>query len=375
MNVAILYGGKSGEHEISLLSATAIWKNISRMHNVTLIGISKSGKWYLQGKTLAKKVFESGEDLSIIEKAENEVFVVPSGKTKAFRTATKTLNIDVVFPVLHGSYGEDGKIQGLFEMADIAYVGCGVLSSSVTMDKEKAKQIAETVGVKVVPYICIRRRELNNSFVYDEIVKNAIEKLGFPLFVKPSSAGSSNGATKASNEKSLSYALMEAFLWDDKVLIEKAMNVREIECSVTGNSLIASEENDNDLVKAYIPGEILPTHEFYDFDAKYNDPDGADFKIPADLSVDMTETIRSTAVKVYKALDCSGLSRVDFFIDKETGELYFNEINSMPGFTAISMFPKMCGKADVPFGALIDLLLDEAVSVYKAKENVKVSRE
>ena len=241
------------------------------------------------------------------------------------------------------------------------------------MDKEKTKIIAEAAGIKTVPYICMKRCDLNNSQRYDEIFQRAIDTLGFPLFVKPCCAGSSNGSSKAASPKELSFALMEAFCWDNKVLIEKAINAKEVECSVTGNS-VTSTGNETDTVKAYIPGEILPTHTFYDFDAKYNDPDGAKLQIPADLSVDMTETVRSTAVKVYKAMDCSGLSRVDFFIDKDTNELYFNEINTMPGFTKISMFPKMCGAAGLDFPSLANLLIDEAVLQYTDKSNIQTKR-
>ena len=223
------------------------------------------------------------------------------------------------------------------------------------MDKEKTKQVLETCGIAVVPYICMKRCDMLDSNRYDQLFNKAIESFGFPLFVKPCCAGSSNGASKAENPKQLSFALMEAFEWDDKVLIEKGINAREI-------------------VKAYIPGEILPTHTFYDYDAKYKDPNGAGLQIPADLSPDMIETIRSEAVKAYKALDTEGLSRVDFFIDKDTNDLYFNEINTMPGFTPISMFPKMCEKAGLEFTQLTELLIDEAIARYKSKSRIQTSR-
>ena len=248
------------------------------------------------------------------------------------------------------------------------------MASALTMDKEKTKLVVEASGIPVVPYVCIKRSDLNDSVLYDEIFQNVIDKLGFPLFVKPCCAGSSNGASKATNKRELSFALMEAFSWDDKVLVEKSINAREIECSVTGNSVTSSYDNDFEEVKAYIPGEIHPTHTFYDFDAKYNDPNGADLLIPADISTDMMETVRSTAVKVYKCLDGAGLSRVDFFIDRVTGELYFNEINTMPGFTPISMFPKMCEKAGLDFESLTNLLLEEALRRYDSKHLLQTSR-
>ncbi len=375
MNIAIIYGGRSGEHEISLISAASIARAVGKNHSVTLIGITKKGEWYLQDSEEYERICkELDSPLTITEKPENAISVIPAGKKNAFRTADKTLSIDVVFPALHGTYGEDGTIQGLLDMADIAYVGCSTMSSSLTMDKEKTKIVAEAYGIKVVPYICMKRCDLNDSQRYDEMFQRAIDTLEFPLFIKPCCAGSSNGGSKAQTPKEFSFALMEAFSWDDKVLIEKAINAKEVECSVTGNSVTAAAGSETDSVKAYIPGEILPTHTFYDFDAKYNDPDGAKLKIPADISADMIETVRSTAVKIYKAMDGSGLSRVDFFIDRDTNELYFNEINTMPGFTPISMFPKMCGEAGLDFPQLTNLLIDEAVSRHSEKSKLQTSR-
>ena len=375
MNIAVLYGGRSGEHEVSLVSAAAVARGLGKNHSVILIGIAQDGRWYLQSKAEYTRICkEENAPLKIDANPKNEVFVVPAGKKKCFKTAKETLEIDIVFPVLHGSYGEDGTIQGLFEMADIAYVGCGTMASALAMDKEKTKQIVESSGIRIVPSICMKRCDLNDSNRYDELCKKAIDTLGFPLFVKPCCAGSTNGVNKAENAKELSYALMEAFSWDDKVLIEKAINAREIECSVTGNAVSFSMENEAEIVTAYIPGEITPNHTFYDFDAKYNDPNGARLKIPADLSIDMEETVRSTAAKIYRTLDCSGLSRVDFFIDRETGDLYFNEINTMPGFTPISMFPKMCAEAGVHFEALLERLILQGLLRYKAKNALQTSR-
>lgn len=374
MNIALLYGGRSGEHEISLISAAAIARAVGENHSVTLIGITHEGKWYLQETAEYERICKNTkEPLSITENEANAICVIPGGGKNALCTAQKALDIDVVFPALHGTYGEDGTIQGLLDMADIPYVGCATLSSALTMDKEKTKIVAEAAGVKIVPYICMKRCDLNDSQRYDEIFQRAIDTLGFPLFIKPCCAGSSNGSSKVTSPKEFSFALMEAFSWDDKVLIEKAINAKEVECSVTGNS-VTSAGNETDTVKAYIPGEILPTHTFYDFDAKYNDPDGAVLRIPAELSADMIETIRSTAVKVYKTTDASGLSRVDFFIDKDTNELYFNEINTMPGFTQISMFPKMCEAAGLDFPSLTNLLIDEAVMRYADKSKLQTKR-
>lgn len=375
MNIALIYGGRSGEHEISLISAASIARGIDKKNTVTLIGITKDGTWFLQNESEYNRICKDKDaSLKIEESDENKIYVVPGGKNKAFRTINGSLNIDVVFPALHGTYGEDGTIQGLLDMADIPYIGCSTMASALTMDKEKTKQILKSSEIPVVPYICIKRCDLNNSQRYDEIFQRCIDELGFPLFIKPCCAGSSNGANKAENAKEFSFYLMEAFSWDDKVLVEKSINAREIECSVTGNSTTANPNCEAETVRAYIPGEILPTHTFYDFDAKYNDPDGAKLLIPADISTDLIETVRSTAVRAYKALDCSGLSRIDFFIDRDTGELYLNEINTLPGFTSISMFPKMCEKAGLKFAELINLLIEEAILRYKAKSSLTTSR-
>ncbi|MBQ5473016.1 MAG: D-alanine--D-alanine ligase [Treponema sp.] len=375
MTVAVIYGGRSGEHEISLISAAAIARGIDKQHKVVLIGITKEGTWYLQNESEYERICkDTSASLSITETPENQIYISPAGKEHCFKTHTEALTVDVVFPALHGTYGEDGTIQGLLDMADIPYVGCGTMASSLTMDKEKTKQVLQAVGIPVVPYVCMKRTDMLDSRRYDQVFENAISTLGFPLFVKPCCAGSSNGASKATNPQELSFALMEAFSWDDKVLIEKAIPAQEIECSVTGNSTTADPNNDDEVVTAYIPGEILPTHVFYDFDAKYNDPNGARLAIPAEIKEKTLEKIRTIAVKAYCALDAAGLSRVDFFIDKETHQIYFNEINTMPGFTPISMFPKMCDAAGLEFTELTNLLLNEAVLRHQAKSKLQTSR-
>ena len=376
MNIAVIYGGRSGEHEVSLISAAAIANGISKENKVILIGITKSGKWYLQPDSEYERICKDTKAVLTIKEDEAKALtIVPAGGKHAFVAGGKPLDIDVVFPALHGTYGEDGTIQGLFEMADIPYVGCTHLSSAITMDKEKTKMIWQSVGLPVVPYVCIKRSVDLDSIVYDAVIEETEKELGYPMFVKPCCAGSSNGASKAKNRKELGYAIMEAFNWDDKVLVEKSLdNAREIECSVTGNSVTFPADNDDEAVVAYIPGEIVPNHDFYDFDAKYNDPDGANLLIPAELSENDLEKIRKTACAAYKVLDATGLSRVDFFIDKNTKQVYLNEINTMPGFTPISMFPKMCDAAGLKFEALVDLLIKEAVARYEAKNKLSTSR-
>ena len=376
MNIAVIYGGRSGEHEISLISAASIVRGIdTKKYNIILIGITKDGKWYLQDKSEYDRICaDTKAPLQIVTDDSKLISVIPGAKNKALMADGKAIDIDVIFPALHGTYGEDGTIQGLFEMIDIPYVGCTHISSAITMDKEKTKMIWQSVGLPVVPYVCMKRSTMLDSTIYDAVLDDTEKELGYPMFVKPCCAGSSNGASKATNRKELSFALMEAFQWDDKVLIEKSINAREVECSVTGNSVTFAPDKDNEAVVAYLPGEIVPTHTFYDFDAKYNDPDGATLRIPANLSENDIEKIRKTACAAYKSLDATGLSRVDFFIDKDTNAVYLNEINTLPGFTPISMFPKMCEAAGLGFNDLVDLLIDEAVLRLKAKDNLMTSR-
>jgi len=376
MNIAIIYGGRSGEHEVSLISAAAIARGVEKSNNIVLIGISKNGKWYLQDNSELERINkDSSSPLKIEEKEENLISIIPGNEKNAFTVNGKPLEIDVVFPALHGTYGEDGTIQGLFEMADIPYVGCTHISSAITMDKEKTKMIWQSVGLPVVPYVCMKRFVMMDSVLYDAFIEETEKELGYPMFVKPCCAGSSNGASKANNKKELGFAIMEAFQWDDKVLIEKSINnAREIECSVTGNSITGLPESETEDVIAYIPGEIAPSHDFYDFDAKYNDPDGAQLLIPAELSENDLEKIRKTAMAAYKTLDATGLARVDFFIDKGSNAVYLNEINTMPGFTPISMFPKMCDAAGLDFTNLIKMLIDQAIKKSESKNKLQTSR-
>lgn len=376
MNIALLFGGKSGEHEVSLLSASSVARNIdSKKFKVIPIGISKKGIWFLQSDEELERVRSNEKNsFSIIEDEKNIVSVIPGRGKNSFCVGSTALEIDAVFPCVHGTNCEDGILQGLLESAGIPYVGCSVAASALTMDKEKTKQIWQNAGLPVVPYFCVRRADLNDGAAYKKITEEAIAKFGFPLFIKPCNAGSSVGAAKVTNAQELAAALDEAFLWDNKVLIEKSIDVREIECSVTGNATIQNKKSACGKVAAYIPGEILPKHDFYDYDAKYIDPDGAILKIPAELPKAQIEEIRTLAQNAYKVLDCSGLSRVDFFIDKNSDELFLNEINVLPGFTSISMFPKMCEAGGLKYGELITLLIEEALEVFEQKQTLLTSR-
>ena len=374
MNIAVLFGGRSGEHEISLISAAAIIRGINKNHKIYLIGISKDGRWFLQDDSLLQNLLsDSSTKLTITEDEKNLVSILPGLKNKSFSVNGTSLEIDIAFPVLHGTYGEDGTIQGLFEMAAIPYVGSSHLSSAITMDKEKTKMILQSVGIPVVPYVCLKQNIIEDSVVYDAVIEDTENELGYPMFVKPRCAGSSNVANKANNRKELSFAIMEAFGWDNKVIIEKAVNAREIECSVTGNSVTGANQSDEDVV-AYIPGEIATSSVFYDYDTKYNDPNAAQLLIPASLSENDLEKIRKTACAVYKSLDITGLARVDFFIDKNTKAVYLNEVNTMPGFTPISMFPKMCDTAGLHFEELIELLIQEGLMRHNSKEKLQTQR-
>ena len=376
MTVTVIYGGKSGEHEISLVSAAAVTRNIDSKNTVQLIAITKDGRWFLQPQSEFERIkANSKASFKIIEDESQEVSVIPGGGSKrTFRAGSKILSSDVIFPVLHGPFGEDGTIQGLFEMVDVPYVGCTTLGSAITMDKEKTKVALAQAGIPVVPGICVRRSDLATANGYDTILERAQKELGFPLFVKPCAAGSSDGATLAKDLAHLNGAIIEAFLWDDKILIEKAVNAREIECSVTGNPTVDDDSCPAEKLTAYGPGEIAPKHDFYDYDAKYNDPDGADLLIPANLPEEKLEEVRTLAKKAFAALDLAGLSRVDFFIDKDTNKLYLNEINTMPGFTQISMFPKMCEAFGLDFTNLTNLLIDEAIARFKKTRNLQTSR-
>ncbi len=363
MNIAIIYGGKSSEHEVSINSASSVVRTIEKKHKVYLIGIAKNGKWYLQEDSERERLLENPKaKLRIKKRDASQVFITPGGGTKkALKSGDNFLPTDVVFPVLHGRFGEDGTIQGLFEMAEIPFVGGGVMATAISMDKEKTKIIWDYSGLPVTPYLTIRKYDWDNLKKQNEILLTLEKKFDYPVFVKPSRAGSSVGAGSAKNREDLMLQMKEAFLWDDKVLIETCIDAREIECSVTGNTEL----------KAYIPGEVIPGHDFYDYNAKYTDPNGAILKIPADLSDEQRKEIRETAIKAYEALDLSGLSRVDFFIDKNTGKLYLNEVNTIPGFTSISMFPKMCAASGLPYDQLIMHLLELAIKRFDNERNLK----
>lgn len=379
MTVAVLYGGKSGEHEVSLVSATSVVRAVNRtVHKIVLIGIAKNGVWYVQDESELERVLDDDKAvLSINCKVENTVYVVPGGGAHAAAGASNgalkrgdgsAIDADIVFPVLHGTYGEDGLVQGLLEMAELPYCGNGAESSALAMDKEKTKTVWQAKNLPVVPFVCICSGEYADKSILKEKLDGIERRFAYPMFVKPCSAGSSVGASKARNRAELENAVAQAFVWDEKILIETCIDAREIECSVTGDSVNVQS------IRSYTLGEIAPSHDFYDYEAKYTDPAGARLLIPAPLEKEQSQKIKQLAEKAYAVLDCSGLARVDFFVDKKTGDLYLNEINTMPGFTSISMFPKMCAHAGLKYSDLIELLLQQGLERFKRRRSLKTSR-
>ncbi|MBB6215579.1 D-alanine-D-alanine ligase [Anaerosolibacter carboniphilus] len=367
LNVAVVFGGKSGEHEVSLMSATSVIRAMNKeKYNIIPLGITKEGNWMLYNGPIEK--IESGEWEGISNKLLREdpkhnIFsVVPmGGEGMALSREGIPPNlgeqIDVIFPVLHGPFGEDGTIQGLFEMADIPYVGAGVLASAVGMDKVYTKKIFEMAGLPQGKYMVVMRNKWRESqTTYLALVE---ENFQYPVFVKPANLGSSVGISKAHDREELVKGINEAAEHDRKILIEESIYCREVECAVLGN----------DDPVASVVGEIIPSHEFYDYEAKYFDDGKSKMVIPAEIPEEKASEIRAMAVKAYKAIDCTGLARVDFFLEKDTLQVYINEINTLPGFTRYSMYPLLWGATGIPYDELIDRLIQLAVERYEDRKN------
>lgn len=370
--IAILYGGKSGEHEVSLISAASIVRHLdARKYKLLLIGITKDGEWLLQSPVSRKKA-EGGLEAPAMGGlppilSGRRVFVAPGKGLLAEKSdgSAEKLPCDIVFPVLHGTFGEDGTVQGLLECANLPYVGAGVLGSAIGMDKQIAKELWLRKGLPVVDSITVRATDRAIPSFMANLARKIEARFGWPCFVKPACSGSSVGTSKASDIDALSAALDRAFAYDEKVLVEQFISAREIECAVLGN----------EAPKAFAPGEIVPAHEFYDYEAKYKDPNGASLNVPAQLPQQQLEAIQALALRAYRTCGLSGMARVDFFIDKRTGDVLLNEVNTIPGFTAISMYPRMCEAGGLPYPQLLDNLLSLAVDRFQKRASLKYSYE
>ena len=344
IRLAVLCGGKSAEHEVSLLSAKSIIAALDRTkYAVTIIGIDKDGHWYHLDES--QPFLYSDDPAKICINIRGRHLAVQPGDGRILEIIDDKINeieVDVVFPVLHGPLGEDGTMQGLLRICEIPFVGADVLGSSVGMDKVAMKKLLQSAGVPVSAYVAFNK---GDKIVYEKVV----DKLGLPLFIKPANMGSSVGVNKALDEDSFWFAVHDAFKYDKKILVEEFVEGREIECSVMGN----------EYPRASLPGEIAVNKEFYSYDAKYLSEDGAQLLIPAPLDAETTEAIRAMSVKAYKALFCEGLGRMDFFLTKD-GRLMVNEINTLPGFTKISMYPKMWEATGLKYSTLLDELIELA---------------
>src|SRR5437867_7386704 len=345
IRVGVIFGGRSGEHEVSLRSAESILKSIDRSkYDVVPIGITHEGRWLasknaialLPAKDAIQKTLSSGD--SIVLPAEPATAGV----------------VDVIFPVLHGTYGEDGTIQGLFELANVPYVGAGVLGSAVGMDKDVMKRLLRDAGLPIVDYWTVRQSEI------DSFAETRFSGLPYPVFVKPANLGSSVGITKVHGPDELRAALKTAAEYDQKIVVERGVDAREIEVSVLGN----------DDPIASVPGEIIPSREFYDYDAKYVD-DNSRLLVPAPLSDAAVQEAQQLAVAAFKALECSGMARVDLFLERPNGKFYVNEINTLPGFTSISMYPKLWDASGIPYPQLIDRLITLAIERHSEKSKLR----
>jgi D-alanine-D-alanine ligase len=389
LRVGILFGGRSGEHEVSLLSAASVLDAIDRTkYDVVPIGITKDGRWLtaehaeklLKGEakhlragdpdaTPGAAVLASGEAVVVPpEPAHRDSGLAPfqTDASMLRRAADRAINVDLIFPVLHGTFGEDGTIQGLLELADIAYVGAGVLGSSAGMDKDVMKSLFRASGLPIVRHVTVLRSAWESA--PKKVEKLVESKLKYPVFVKPANLGSSVGISKAHDRKELGPAIEEAGKFDRKIVIEEGVGgkknkAREIECSVLGN----------DDPKASVAGEIVPCKEFYDYDAKYLD-EGSELVIPAKLTKSEMKNVQQLAIAAFQAVDCSGLARVDFLMDPKSRRMYVNEINTMPGFTAISMYPKLWAASGLKYTELIDRLIQLGLERHADKKRNQYSR-
>ncbi len=379
INVGVLFGGRSGEHEVSLASAQSVMANIDRSrYEVIPIGITKQGEWLVGGDPMAALTAGSAHaDLPALNGAASSGsaalladpsrpglwHIRPAAATEdrqSALSAVRLAELGVIFPVLHGTYGEDGTVQGLLELAGVPYVGCGVMASAAAMDKAIAKDVLLAHDLPVLPYVVVKRKTWHSD--PQAVVAEIEQRLPYPVFVKPANMGSSVGVSKVHDRGELAPAMDLAARYDRKLVVEQGVNGREIEVSVLGN----------DDPIASIPGEVVPGNEFYDYHAKYVD-DTSDLLIPAPLDDEMTQRVREMALASYIALDCAGMARADFLLDKDTGELWVNELNTIPGFTQISMYPKLWEATGLPYNELIDRLIELAIERFEDKSQSETS--
>ncbi len=380
LRVGVIFGGKSVEHEVSLISAKSVIEAMDKeQFDVVPMGVTKEGKWLSASESLKLLQGErfNHDDLNLFAVGSKEfigLIKVPDpghrkktsddqkGAVSRKGNTNEVSAVDVVFPLIHGSYGEDGTLQGLLEIANIPYVGASPLSSALGMDKDMMKRLFKFNGIPVTDYTAIYWPQFGKEG--EALVSSLLKQFKLPVFVKPACTGSSVGISKVKNMESLHSAILDAFRYDEKVLIERAVHAREIECSVLGN--------DNAI--ASIPGEIIPCHEFYDYKAKYID-EGSELIIPAKISEDLVKEIQHLSIKAFKALECSGMARIDLFLEKDSNKVYLNELNTIPGFTPISMYPKLLEHSGIPFKDLITRLINLALERHDQKKRLQSSYE
>jgi D-alanine-D-alanine ligase len=364
LKIVVLFGGRSGEHEVSLDSARSVLDVLDPgKYEVFQVGITHEGAWLTGKDAWTAMKNEATEDLV-------QCTILPDPSKAGLQIIRQTENgavleplteIDIVFPVLHGTYGEDGTLQGLLEMADLPYVGAGVTGSAVGMDKDIFKNVMRTIGIPTIESVILLRSEIKQDI--ESAIQRAEAVAGYPLFAKPANLGSSVGITKCNNRADLGEGMLEAATFDRRVLVERGVvDAREIEVAVLGN----------DKPEASVPGEVLPSREFYSYESKYVDGTSG-LLIPAPIPAETADKIRRMAVEAYKAIDCAGMARVDFFLEKATGEVYLNELNTIPGFTAISMYPKLWEATGLPYAGLVDRLIDLALD-RKAERDITEHR-
>jgi len=358
LRIGVLFGGRSGEHEVSLASAASVIRGLDPdKYEIVPIGVTKEGHWLIGGgaQKMLPEILRTGQRVTMSADPTDAALVRLDGSGGGQR-------IDVVFPVMHGTFGEDGTIQGLLDLAGLPFVGAGVLGSAIAMDKDVAKKLLQAAKIPVVPWVSIRRDEWERN---ENIITHQIEKeFPYPVFVKPATLGSSVGMSKVHSRQELAPALNLASEFAMKILVERAVNAREIEVAVLGN-------HDP---QASVPGEIVPHREFYDYAAKYLE-EGTKLLIPADLKPAQAKKFQHLAVLAFRALELSGMARVDFFLGKEGGKTYLNEVNTIPGFTSISMYPKLWEASGVPFPQLIDKLIELALEQHAEKARTKYAIE